>query len=73
MKRLGLAVILSLMLSGCAFLIGEQAPQTAPVDKCAGWTSAEFTAEDIEVISQELSDWLDSHEANGEKNGCWES
>lgn len=72
MKGAAGLILLMLTIGGCAPIFGPE-PLSAPIDKCAGWTRGEYTPGDIEVISDELAEWLDSHEANGEKNGCWES
>ena len=72
--RVALACAAFLVLpGGCATMFGPQ-PVSATLDRCAGWTRAEYEDRDIDVISDKLAEWLDSHDANGAKgkNPCWE-
>ena len=59
-ERTKLSIGLLILLSVNACVTGSRA------GNCAGWSRAEYTAADIEVISEKLARWLDQHDSHYE-------
>lgn len=63
-----LLVALTMLVSGCAGVWTR--PAVSERTACLGWSEADYTAHDLEVISDQLAIWLEQHETYGDKHHC---